>query len=283
MERWNRLHPAEPAKKPDLQEVLEGTWGPIIAASDYMKVVQDQIAQWVPGRFVALGTDGFGRSDNRAHLRKHFEVDAAAIVVATLSKLCRMASSTRRRRRRRLRIWRSIRKRSTPQSHKCGRRVTSALRGIRRCRLAGYLARLSRERHQVSDTGARPPAFPRPVSGIESTAPPASVVSPPTPPAEASDPWRREINPLTRAAKSEKVIPMKWLLVLMAVFAMTFGGRYQRQLEGTAVGNGPIEETFTFKVDGTKLTGETASQMLGKSTITDGKIEGDNITFQHHR
>jgi pyruvate dehydrogenase E1 component len=89
VERWNRLHPAEPAKKPFIQEVLEGTEGPIIATSDYMKVVQDQIAQWVPGRLVALGTDGFGRSDNRTHLRKHFEVDAAAIVVATLSKLAR--------------------------------------------------------------------------------------------------------------------------------------------------------------------------------------------------
>jgi len=89
VERWNRLHPAEPAKKPFIQEVLEGAEGPIIASSDYMKVVQDQIAQWVPGRFVALGTDGFGRSDNRTHLRKHFEVDAAAIVVATLSRLAR--------------------------------------------------------------------------------------------------------------------------------------------------------------------------------------------------
>ncbi|MEP6716838.1 MAG: pyruvate dehydrogenase (acetyl-transferring), homodimeric type, partial [Terriglobia bacterium] len=89
VERWNRLHPAEPAKKPFVQRTLEGTEGPIIAASDYMKVVQDQIAPWVPGRLVALGTDGFGRSDNRAHLRRHFEVDAAAIVGATLSRLVR--------------------------------------------------------------------------------------------------------------------------------------------------------------------------------------------------
>ena len=89
VERWNRLHPAEPAKKPFIQGILEGTEGPIIAASDYMKVVQDQISRWVPGRFVALGTDGFGRSDNRTYLRKHFEVDAAAIVVATLSRLAR--------------------------------------------------------------------------------------------------------------------------------------------------------------------------------------------------
>ncbi len=89
IERWNRLHPAEPAQKPFVQQVLEGTEGPIVAASDYMKVVQDQIAPWLPGRFVSLGTDGFGRSDNRVHLRKHFENDAASIVVAALSKLSR--------------------------------------------------------------------------------------------------------------------------------------------------------------------------------------------------
>ncbi|MCU1327153.1 MAG: 2-oxo-acid dehydrogenase subunit, homodimeric type [Bryobacterales bacterium] len=89
VERWNRLHPAEPARKAFVQAQLEGTEGPVIAVSDYMKTVQDQIAPWVPGRFVPLGTDGFGRSENRAHLRKHFENDAASIVVAALSKLAR--------------------------------------------------------------------------------------------------------------------------------------------------------------------------------------------------
>ena len=89
VERWNRLHPAEPAKKPYVQQVLDGTEGPIVAASDYMKIVHDQIAPWLPGRFVSLGTDGFGRSDNRTYLRKHFEVDAAAIAAAALSKLAR--------------------------------------------------------------------------------------------------------------------------------------------------------------------------------------------------
>ena len=54
-----------------------------------MKSVQDQIAQWLPGRYVALGTDGFGRSDDRAHLRAHFEVNAASIAGAALSKLSR--------------------------------------------------------------------------------------------------------------------------------------------------------------------------------------------------
>jgi pyruvate dehydrogenase E1 component len=89
VERWNRLHPGEPEKKPYIQTVLEGAEGPIVAASDYMKTVQDQIAPWLPGRLVTLGTDGFGRSDNRAYLRKHFEVDAASIAAAALSRLAR--------------------------------------------------------------------------------------------------------------------------------------------------------------------------------------------------
>jgi pyruvate dehydrogenase E1 component len=89
VDRWNRLHPAEPAKVPYVQQALAGAEGPIIAASDYMKSVQDQIAQWLPGRYVALGTDGFGRSDDRAHLRAHFEVNAASIAGAALSKLSR--------------------------------------------------------------------------------------------------------------------------------------------------------------------------------------------------
>jgi pyruvate dehydrogenase E1 component len=89
VERWNRLHPGEPEKKPYIQTVLEGSEGPIVAASDYMKAVQDQIAPWLPGRYSALGTDGFGRSDNREFLRRHFEVDAASIAAAALSRLAR--------------------------------------------------------------------------------------------------------------------------------------------------------------------------------------------------
>jgi pyruvate dehydrogenase E1 component len=89
IERWNRLHPAEPAKVPYVQEMLGPTEGPVVASSDFMKVVHDQIAPWLPGRFVSLGTDGFGRSENRTYLRKHFEIDAPAIVAATLSKLAR--------------------------------------------------------------------------------------------------------------------------------------------------------------------------------------------------
>jgi pyruvate dehydrogenase E1 component len=89
VERWNRLHPAEKAKKSYLETVLEGSEGPIIAASDYMKVIPDALSPWLPGRLVTLGTDGFGRSDNREHLRRHFEVNEASIVGATLSKLAR--------------------------------------------------------------------------------------------------------------------------------------------------------------------------------------------------
>ncbi|MBM3783747.1 MAG: pyruvate dehydrogenase (acetyl-transferring), homodimeric type [Acidobacteria bacterium] len=88
-ERWNRLHPAAGARTSNLDRILAGTSQPIIAASDYMKIVPDQIAPWLPGRMVTLGTDGFGRSDNRQHLRKHFEVDAAAIAAAALSRLAR--------------------------------------------------------------------------------------------------------------------------------------------------------------------------------------------------
>ncbi|MGI9101610.1 MAG: pyruvate dehydrogenase (acetyl-transferring), homodimeric type [Terriglobales bacterium] len=89
IERWNRLHPAEPEKKPYILTALQGAQGPIIAASDYLKIVPDQLAPWLQGRLVSLGTDGFGRSDNRQHLRRHFEVNAESIVAAALSRLVR--------------------------------------------------------------------------------------------------------------------------------------------------------------------------------------------------
>ena len=89
VERWNRLHPAEPERKPFLVQALEGAEGPIIASSDYMKAVADQIAPWLPGRLVSLGTDGFGRSENREHLRRHFENGAEAIAAAALARLAR--------------------------------------------------------------------------------------------------------------------------------------------------------------------------------------------------
>jgi pyruvate dehydrogenase E1 component len=89
VERWNRLHPAEPERKSYLATMLDDTRGPIIAASDYMKSLPDGLSPWLGSRLVSLGTDGFGRSDNREHLRQHFEVSAEAIVGATLSRLAR--------------------------------------------------------------------------------------------------------------------------------------------------------------------------------------------------
>src|SRR5579875_1536607 len=89
VERWNRLHPAVPERKPFLLQALGDAQGPIIAASDYMKALPDGLSPWLGQRLVTLGTDGFGRSDNREHLRRFFEVDAESIVAATLSKLAR--------------------------------------------------------------------------------------------------------------------------------------------------------------------------------------------------
>jgi pyruvate dehydrogenase E1 component len=89
VDRWNRLHPDQPARTPYIVEALKGADGPVVAATDYMKVVADQVAPWLPGRMVTLGTDGFGRSDNREHLRKHFEINAESIAAAALSRLAR--------------------------------------------------------------------------------------------------------------------------------------------------------------------------------------------------
>jgi pyruvate dehydrogenase E1 component len=88
-ERWNRLHPAAKEREPFVIETLGDAAGPIVAASDYMKSLPDSLSPWLGTRLVSLGTDGFGRSDNREHLRRHFEVDAESIVAATLSKLAR--------------------------------------------------------------------------------------------------------------------------------------------------------------------------------------------------
>jgi pyruvate dehydrogenase E1 component len=89
VERWNRLHPGQPERTPYVAEALRSAAGPIVAASDYMKVVAGQIAPWLPGRMETLGTDGFGRSDNREYLRRHFEIDAQSITAAALSRLAR--------------------------------------------------------------------------------------------------------------------------------------------------------------------------------------------------
>ncbi len=92
-ERWNRLHPAEAERKTYIETALAGAKGPNVAASDYMKSLPDVLAPWLQSegrcRLVTLGTDGFGRSDNRAHLRRHFEVNAESVVGAALSRLAR--------------------------------------------------------------------------------------------------------------------------------------------------------------------------------------------------
>jgi pyruvate dehydrogenase E1 component len=88
-ERWNRLHPLEAPRAAEVTSRLATSSGPIVAVTDFMKAVPDQVARFVPaGRsFTPLGTDGFGRSDTREALRRFFETDAAHVEVAVLSAL----------------------------------------------------------------------------------------------------------------------------------------------------------------------------------------------------
>jgi pyruvate dehydrogenase E1 component len=86
-ERENRLHPEATPRVPYLTEALKGVEGPFITASDYMKSLGDLLARWIPGRLVPLGTDGYGMSDTREALRRHFEVDAESIVIGALDGL----------------------------------------------------------------------------------------------------------------------------------------------------------------------------------------------------
>jgi pyruvate dehydrogenase E1 component len=87
VERWNRLHPGEQPRTPRVTELLAGSDGPVVAVTDFMKAVPDQVARWVPAPFLPLGTDGFGRSDTREALRRFFETDGPHVVVAVLSML----------------------------------------------------------------------------------------------------------------------------------------------------------------------------------------------------
>jgi pyruvate dehydrogenase E1 component len=86
-QRWNMLHPTQPPKKSYVEELLAKEQGTFIAVSDNIRTVPDQIAPWVPGGLFALGTDGFGRSDTRARLRRFFEIDAESTVIGTLYAL----------------------------------------------------------------------------------------------------------------------------------------------------------------------------------------------------
>jgi pyruvate dehydrogenase E1 component len=86
-DRWNMRHPKEPARNSYVTQNLVARNGPFIAATDYMRIVADQIRPWIPGQYVVLGTDGYGRSDSRHALRKFFEVDCKHVVLAALKAL----------------------------------------------------------------------------------------------------------------------------------------------------------------------------------------------------
>jgi len=87
-DRWNRLHPDQDARTPYVAHMLEGG-GPVVAATDYIRQLPDMIRPWVDRPYSVLGTDGFGRSDFRATLRRFFEVDRHHVVVAALEALGR--------------------------------------------------------------------------------------------------------------------------------------------------------------------------------------------------
>jgi pyruvate dehydrogenase E1 component len=92
VERWNRLHPAESPRQSYLEHQLADVEGPIISTSDNVRLVADQIRQWVRQDYTVLGTDGFGRSDTRSALRRHFEVDAENAAYAALHSLAKAGS-----------------------------------------------------------------------------------------------------------------------------------------------------------------------------------------------
>jgi len=89
VERWNRLHPTEAPRRPYVTEALSGAPGPVLAVTDFMKAVPDQVSRWVPGTYLSLGTDGYGRSDTQANLRRHFETDTPHVVVGVLTALAK--------------------------------------------------------------------------------------------------------------------------------------------------------------------------------------------------
>jgi pyruvate dehydrogenase E1 component len=86
-EEWNRLHPTEEQRVPLVNRTFADVDGPIVAVTDFMRAVPDQISRWVPRPYTILGTDGFGRSDTRPALRRHFKIDAENIAVAVLQEL----------------------------------------------------------------------------------------------------------------------------------------------------------------------------------------------------
>jgi pyruvate dehydrogenase E1 component len=89
VERWNRLHPEEEPRVPLVTRLMSESSGPIVAVTDFMTMVPDQVAKWMPRDYVVLGTDGYGRSDSRHALRHFFETDTGHVVAAALSGLVR--------------------------------------------------------------------------------------------------------------------------------------------------------------------------------------------------
>ena len=89
VQRWNMLHPGQTPRQSFIEKALEGHEGPFIAASDYVRTLSEQVAPFVPGDFFALGTDGMGRSESRENLRRHFEVDAECVTLASLYRLAK--------------------------------------------------------------------------------------------------------------------------------------------------------------------------------------------------
>jgi pyruvate dehydrogenase E1 component len=87
--RWNRLHPDQKAKVSYIEQALAGLKGPFISSSDNVQLVADQIRPYVPGTYVVCGTDGFGRSETREALRRHFEIDAESVAYSTLVALAK--------------------------------------------------------------------------------------------------------------------------------------------------------------------------------------------------
>ena len=100
-QRHNRLHPAREPRRTYVQEALDGSRGPVVAACDYVSAVPLSIARWIDRPYTVLGTDGFGRSEARKELRRFFEVDAEHIALAALDELARSGEypqdETRRR------------------------------------------------------------------------------------------------------------------------------------------------------------------------------------------
>jgi pyruvate dehydrogenase E1 component len=95
-ERWNMLHPTETPRSSFLEQTIAGLEGPFIAASDNVRGVPQLVDPWIPGGLYILGTDGYGRSEDRAPLRRFFEVDAESIVIATLYRLAQLGQLDRK-------------------------------------------------------------------------------------------------------------------------------------------------------------------------------------------